>query len=65
MLKNTKSDMGNKRASGTVQSDGFLADAAHKEEQNHKWHKGRVGASMKVDNNGDYDTEKFGFAKVL
>lgn len=36
MLKNTKSDMGNKRASGTVQSDGFLADAVHKEEQNHK-----------------------------
>lgn len=53
MLKDTKSDMGNKRPSGTIQSDAFLADTVHKEEQYHKWHKGRAGASMKLDNNGD------------
>lgn len=36
MLKDTKSDTRDKRPSGTAQSDGVLADAAHKEEQYHK-----------------------------
>lgn len=53
MLKDTKSDTGDKRRWATAQSDGFLAGAAHKEEQYHKWHKGKVGAGMKRNNNGD------------
>lgn len=41
-----------------AQSDGFPSNAAHKKEQYHKWHKGRIRASMKLDDNGDYDNDR-------
>lgn len=47
MLKDTKSDKGDKRRRAAAQSGGFLAGAEHKEEQYHKRHKGKVGAGMK------------------
>lgn len=61
MLKDTKSDTQKKGPSGMAQSDGFSGNNAQKKEQYHNRHKGRIRASVKLDNNGDYgnDREQF------
>lgn len=41
-----------------AQSDRFLSDAAYKKEQYHKWLKGRIRASMKLDNNAEYNNSR-------
>lgn len=41
-----------------AQSDRFLSDAAHKKEQYHKRLKGRIRASMKLDNNAEYNNNR-------
>lgn len=58
MLKDTKSDTWNKRPLEMAQSDWFPSNAAQKKEQYHKWLKGRIRASMKLDDNGDYDNDR-------
>lgn len=57
MLKDTKSDTQKKGPLGMAQSDGFPGNIAQKKKQYHNRHKGRVRASMKRDNNGDYDND--------
>lgn len=41
-----------------AQSDGFPSNIAQKKEQYHNRHKERIRASMKHDNNSDYDNDR-------